>query len=84
MLSLHRHSKESNNVKLKITISCVGWECRQLSCTLRLETGQHVLHIREKLPVCLSAVWHVFGFGLGRLGPAVGVMESVELRGRRG
>lgn len=43
-----------------------------------------MLCIKEELPVSLSAVWHVFGFSLEGLGPAVGVMESVELRGRRG
>lgn len=45
---------------------------------------EHMLHTREELPVFCSAVWHVFGFSLGRLGPAVSVMECVELWGRRG
>ncbi len=35
---------------------------------------------RSYLSVC--AFWHVFGFGLERLGPAVSGMKSVELRGR--
>lgn len=81
---MQRHSIESNKVESNITTSCIGWGYRQSSCTLRLETGRHMLRIREELPACLSAVWHVFGFTLGRLGPAVGVMEIVELWGRRG
>lgn len=30
-----------------------------------------MMRIKVELPVCLSAVWHVFGLSLGGLGPAV-------------
>lgn len=63
MLSMHRQRKESNKVKSNITISGIVCGCRQLSCTLTMETGQHMLCIREDLPVslqssmCLTLVW---------------------------
>lgn len=79
MLSVHRHSKESNIVKFNI-MSCMK------VFELYIDVGNRTTYAAYQRGVtCLSLQSGMcLALVLGRLGPAVGVMESVELRGKRG
>lgn len=56
MLSMHRYSKESNKVKSNITISCIGWECRNRTTCAVYQRGITCLSLRS-----LACVWLWFG-----------------------